>query len=86
MKFRRQHALGPYIADFYVAAHKLVIEVDGPAHLMPESQAYDAFRDHWMRARGYAVLRFAAQLVLDDPSYVVGKILQWLASRSHEDR
>ena len=32
LHFRRQHALGPYILDFYCAAAKLCVEVDGPAH------------------------------------------------------
>jgi cyclase len=35
-KFTRQHPLGQYIADFYCHQHKLVIEVDGSIHHLPE--------------------------------------------------
>jgi cyclase len=36
LKFRRQHPLGDYIADFYCHQHKLVIEIDGSIHQLPE--------------------------------------------------
>ena len=40
IKFRRQHAIGPYIADFCSPSHKLIIELDGSQHM--EQQEYDA--------------------------------------------
>lgn len=57
-KFRRQAGIGPYIADFYCPSKKLVVELDGPSHLLPESKAYDAERDDYMKALGIRVLRF----------------------------
>ncbi|MHB0858108.1 MAG: endonuclease domain-containing protein [Anaerolineae bacterium] len=33
-KFRRQHPIGPYVADFYCAEQHLVVELDGPVHLV----------------------------------------------------
>jgi BirA family biotin operon repressor/biotin-[acetyl-CoA-carboxylase] ligase len=54
MKFRRQVPLGPYIADFYCAMERLVVEVDGVSHIDAPA---DVVRDDWMRARGYRVLR-----------------------------
>jgi len=40
-KFRRQHSIGGYIVDFYCPSKKLVIEIDGPAHLLKENREYD---------------------------------------------
>lgn len=55
LKFRRQVPIGPYIADFYCPAVRLVIELDGVSHW--EAAARDAARDAWMRRRGLRVLR-----------------------------
>lgn len=55
-RFRRQHAIGPFIADFACVALKLVIEVDGETH-GPEAAAYDARRTRFLEAQGWRVLR-----------------------------
>ena len=62
-KFRRQHPLGIYTADFYCAEVKLVIEIDGADHLTPEGQAHDRARDAWMHSQGIRVLRFTGKQV-----------------------
>ena len=59
-KFRRQHPLGPYIADFYSRAAHLVVEVDGSTHFTDEGIGYDAERDAYMRSMGLDVLRFTS--------------------------
>ena len=64
--FRRQHPIGPYVADFYCPAARLSIEIDGAAHSAPERIEHDARRDEWLAARGAATLRFAAVDVLKD--------------------
>ncbi|MCY3761999.1 MAG: endonuclease domain-containing protein, partial [Gemmatimonadetes bacterium] len=56
-RFRRQQPIGPYIADFYCAAARLVVEVDGGQHAGAQ-RAHDTRRDRWLRDEGYAVLRF----------------------------
>ncbi len=57
LKWRRQHPLPPYIADFFCAAAKVVVELDGRGH---EGQIeYDAARDNWMKEQGILVLRFS---------------------------
>jgi very-short-patch-repair endonuclease len=61
LKFRRQVPLGPYIADFYCASTKLVIEVDGISHINSRS---DAIRDAWMARQGIRVVRVANRDVL----------------------
>jgi len=59
--FRRQHPIGPYIADFYCRETALVVEVDGAiAHGEPAAIEHDRIRDEFMRALNLRVLRFPA--------------------------
>ena len=76
LKFRRQHPLGPYVADFYCAAAKLLVEVDGDAHDMGDRPERDARRDAWLREQGLCVLRFLAADVMRDLDSVVTAILR----------
>jgi very-short-patch-repair endonuclease len=57
-KFRRQHALGTYIADFICLKARLVIEVDGDTHGTDESPGLDAKRTEVIQSMGYRVIRF----------------------------
>ena len=54
--FRRQHAIRNYIVDFCAPRAKLIIELDGSQHL--EQREYDEARTKYLEARGYRVLRF----------------------------
>ena len=65
MHFRRQHAVGPYILDFYCAAQHLCIELDGITHATPEAARHDDARTAWLEARGIRVVRFAATDVMN---------------------
>jgi len=60
LRFRRQHPLGPYIADFYCHEAGLVVEVDGMYSHSHERIEHDRIRDRWMTERGIAVLRVSA--------------------------
>jgi very-short-patch-repair endonuclease len=75
LKFRLQHPIGRCIVDFYCAAARLVIEVDGEAHSMGERPAHDARRDAWLMDQGLRVLRFSATDVMRDLQSVVTAIL-----------
>ncbi len=55
VKFRRQHPLGIYIADFYCHSHKLVIELDGSIHNHPDVAANDILRQTNLEADGIKV-------------------------------
>ena len=55
-RFRRQHCIGPYVADFVCLEKKLVVEVDGTPHEL--TVAHDAVRDAKLMAAGFRVLRF----------------------------
>src|SRR5688572_19278929 len=57
VKFRRQHPLGNYIADFACLHPKLIVELDGSQHA--DQAEYDAARDQYFRVNGFSVLRFA---------------------------
>ena len=72
LRFRRQHAIGPYIADFYCPAAKMVIEIDGATH--DWRQDVDGRRDAYMGSLGLTVFRIAAADVLADPEAVADGI------------
>ena len=74
-KFRRQHIIGPYIADFICLRENLIIEVDGLIHQLPENLESDAERTDWLRSEGYQVLRFTNDEVIYETEKVLTKIL-----------
>ncbi|WP_269845208.1 endonuclease domain-containing protein [Allosphingosinicella deserti] len=69
LKFRRQHAIAPYIVDFYCSSAALIIEVDGAAHNGAGAER-DAKRDEILRSRGLTLIRIPASEVLADPGGV----------------
>jgi len=66
VKFRRQHPMSSYIADFYCHKARLVIELDGEYHDNKEQQVYDKNRDIEMISLGIKVLRFSNHSVMKD--------------------
>ena len=62
--FRNQHAIGNYIVDFCAPRRKLIIELDGSQHL--EQEEYDAERTAFLESRGYRVLRFWNNQVMNE--------------------
>jgi len=78
VKFRRQHPLGNYIADFACLDPKLIIELDGSQHLAQKD--YDARRDTFLRAQGFEVLRFGS----NDPFVNFEGVLQAIVNRLGE--
>ena len=59
VKFVRQKVLGKYIADFYCAKAKLVVELDGSQHFEDEGSKKDAERTAYLAGFGITVLRIA---------------------------
>lgn len=57
IKFRRQHGIGHYIADFYCPELKMVIEIDGESHFSEESKDSDKIRDDFMLSLGIKTIR-----------------------------
>jgi very-short-patch-repair endonuclease len=65
-KFRRQHPIGRYIADFYCDALKLVIEVDGGIHKQSDQKRYDMIRQQEFEDQGCIVIRLSTAEVKND--------------------
>ncbi len=65
-KFRRQHIIGSYIADFICLDKMLIIEVDGLIHQLPENKTNDLERTDWLNKEGFTVIRFTNEEVLAD--------------------
>jgi len=75
--WRKQHAVGTYIVDFFCAKAKLVVEVDGDSHAEPDQIAYDAERTRWLtEEKGYTVARFANREVFQQTESVVLQIIE----------
>ena len=64
--FRRQHIIGDYIADFTCIPSKLIIELDGGYHQIPEQQDCDAERQQWLVSQGFTVIRFTNEEIIND--------------------
>jgi len=80
-KFRRQHPLGIYVADFYCAEAELVVEVDGSPHHTTEGKQMDAVRDGWMNSQGIELLRFGGWQVEFEAQQVLQRIDEALQQR-----
>lgn len=72
-RFRRQHAIGSFIADFCAPRRKLVIELDGSQHL--EQTEYDQERTAYFESKGYRVIRFWNNQVMNDLDSVIKVIM-----------
>jgi len=79
--FRRQHPIGPFILDFYCAAAKLAVEVDGAVHDDPEQMHRDRRRTAWLQRRGLRVIRLRAVSVRDEIEGVLEYILTAIRER-----
>jgi very-short-patch-repair endonuclease len=80
--FRRQAVIGPYFADFACHRCRLVIEIDGGQHNFPDRAAADAARTAFLESRGYRVLRFWNNEVLQNIEGVMQHIFDTIALRT----
>ena len=83
-KFRRQAVFGKYIADFYCAKAKLVIELDGSQHYEPQNQRDDQVRTEYLETFGVTVIRIANTDVMRNFRGVCEYIDGLIQSRSSE--
>ena len=74
VKFRRQHPVGPYVADFCCMAAKLIVEIDGEAHNCGANPVRDAARDAFLSAQGFEIVRIAAKDVLEEMALASEKV------------
>ena len=78
-KFRRQHAVHKFIADFYCHEAKLIIEIDGGIHNNPENQEYDQNRTIELMKIGITVIRFTNEEVNNSLDRVINAIKSCLS-------
>lgn len=74
-RFRRQHTIGPYVADFASIEARLVIECDGAQHGFEDALIHDAKRTAFMESEGWRVLRFWNREIYDNMDGVLAAIL-----------
>ncbi len=77
-KFRRQHIIGSFIADFVCLSQQLIIEVDGLIHQLTENQLSDKDRTEWLESNGWRIIRFTNENVLNNEQDTLNKILNAL--------
>ena len=78
LKFRRQHPIDRYIVDFICIEKKLVIEVDGGIHQLPEQKEYDRNRTADLEGYGLRVLPFTNEEILNDVFKVLKEIEKYV--------
>jgi len=78
-KFRRQFPLGEYVVDFICLDKKLIVELDGGQHNTDESEHYDARRTKWLNEKGYRVVRFWNNDVMNNMEGVMERLFEVLS-------
>lgn len=83
-KFRRQHPIGQFIADFFCDDARLIIEIDGAVHREPTQQERDRLREEILREHGFAMLRFTNEQIFDHTEQVLREIAAFVTAHSYE--
>ena len=81
-KFRRQHSIDQFIADFACLEKSVIVEVDGEIHNTPENKEYDEGRTFELKKKGFEIIRFTNEEVLTQLNVVIDKIKSILSSGS----
>ena len=81
IRFKRQHPILYFIADFYCHKAKLIVEVDGEYHNIPEQYLYDKNRDNELNELGLKVIRFTNEQVLFEIEKTLKEIEQEVKER-----
>ena len=74
LKFNRQSPIGRYTVDFVCKERNLIIEIDGGHHQEQEYRVSDQSRTEWPNSRGFSVIRFWNNHVLNDIDSVLESI------------
>ena len=77
-RFRRQHPIGPFIADFVCLERRVIIEADGGVHDSTTNQLADIERDQWLEAQRFRILRLTNEQILSDPEAALQRIQVFL--------
>jgi very-short-patch-repair endonuclease len=76
LQFRRQHPINRFIADFYCPKIKLIIEVDGSIHEIPEYQDHDIGRSDKLNDFGITVIRFTNEQIIENIDSTLKQIIK----------
>ena len=74
----RQKNIGNYIVDFFIASHRIIIEIDGKQHRSEAGKAKDSVRDSELSALGIKILRYSNRSINSHFNYVCNDILEQL--------
>ena len=77
----RQKVIGNYIADFYIDAGRLIVELDGSQHYTEEGEAYDSQRDLYFKRIGIKVLRYTNREIHENFNGVCADIMKHIEHR-----
>lgn len=80
LKFRRQEAIGPYIVDFYCAACRVAVELDGGQHFTADGRSCDEKRTEQLGRRGVRIIRFSNREVIEELDGVLDRI-RWACGK-----
>jgi very-short-patch-repair endonuclease len=86
LHFRKQHPVGPYIADFACVKARLLVEVDGETHWREEERRRDARRTAFLEREGWTILRVWNDEVYRNEQGVVETIGEWAVNGVEERR
>jgi very-short-patch-repair endonuclease len=78
LKFRRQHPIDEFVADFYCHEKKLIIELDGSIHEIEQNAQYDKARTNDLSELGIHVFRFTNSEVIHKISFVLDELKKFL--------
>lgn len=85
LKFRRQHPIDRFIADFYCHEKQLVIELDGSIHNKKEQEHFDKGRTETLNEFGIRVLRFKNEEIMNNVEEVVSRIISTAINNDQEN-
>ena len=74
VRYRHQHIIGEYIADFACVSNRVIIEIDGLYHSLPEQRISDQERTEWLESNGWKVIRFTNEEVFSNLDRVIERI------------
>ena len=84
LHWRRKSPIGPYVVDFVCKRQKLVDEIDGETHFSEAGLAHDAQRTAYLAERGYRVLRFTNDDVMQRGEGVFSLLTEALGEPGRE--
>jgi len=78
LKFRRQHAIGDYVVDFYCPEKKYIIEIDGDTHAEASTMGNDIMRENYLKSLGCQIVRYSNRDIMHNTSGVFDDLIHKL--------